>query len=386
MSVEPRDGALHARVTVRNTGGPAVTQPVRVDVDGATAAATEVRLGPGEQRDVELDVPAGDLVEAFLGGDDLLAADDHAVAVVGRRAAIDVGVVGDTLFWQEAAGGDPGRDRHRRHGAPLITTSSSSAACRSRPSQGRRSSPSPLPAACRRRRTARGIAVTGVATTPAVTLVRADDALLAGLDLSDVAVAEAQQVSAGDAEVLVAAEAAPLLLRGTSAGHSFAYVTFDLRDSNLAVQLAFPLLVDRLLGELTGVTTLTESLDVGERLPVPRTGAEVIGPDAEVRTVAAGDAAPIADSSGFWTIRAAGVPDVVVAVNPPSDESAIEPAVGAPAGAGRPADRRAGAPGVVAAGRGCCGHCSPSSPSRRSWRGGASASDAASGGRPSPSG
>ena len=108
LSVEPRDGALHARVTVRNTGGPAVTQPVRVDVDGATAAATEVRLGPGEQRDVELDVPAGDLVEAFLGGDDLLAADDHAVAVVGRRAAIDVGVVGDTLFWQEALEAIPG--------------------------------------------------------------------------------------------------------------------------------------------------------------------------------------------------------------------------------------------------------------------------------------
>ena len=32
-------------------------------------------------------MPGGDLVEAFLEGDDLLAADDHAVAVVGGRRA-----------------------------------------------------------------------------------------------------------------------------------------------------------------------------------------------------------------------------------------------------------------------------------------------------------
>jgi Mg-chelatase subunit ChlD len=338
LSVEPRDGALHARVAVRNHGSSAVTQTLRIDVDGATGAATEVTLEAGEQRDVELDVPNGEHVEAFLEGGDLLAADDHAVAVVGGRRALDVLIVGDPLFWGEALTAMPGVTVDVTDGSvppptdgydlvvynavavPVAPTTPFIAVA----------PPGGVPAGAGEP----GVAVVGVADAPAVTLVRADDALLGGLVLSDVAIATAQRVEAGEAEVLVAAEGAPLLLRGRLGGEPFAYLTFGLRDSNLAVQLAFPLLTDRLVGELTGATSITEPVEVGQRLPVPAGGATVTGPDAEVRTVAAGDPAPVASRRGYWTVEPAGddVPPSVVAVNPPSAESAIAPAdVAAPA-------------------------------------------------------
>ena len=96
----PGDGAQH-----RRPGGR--PRPCASTSTASRRRRPEVTLGAGEQRDVELDVPDGDRVEAFLEGDDLLAADDHAVAVVGRPARRSTcSLVGDALFWGEAAGGD----------------------------------------------------------------------------------------------------------------------------------------------------------------------------------------------------------------------------------------------------------------------------------------
>ncbi len=327
LAVEPRGAGLHARVTVRNHGGPRATQTVRVDVDGVTAAAQDVALAAGEQRDVELDVPSGDLVEAFLGGDDLLSADDHAVAVVGRRPELRVLVAGEGLFWDELLASIPGVTVEHQEspgratgfdlaiydgvavpsapGAPFIAVSP----------------PGGLTATG-----GAGLDVVGFAESPAVTLVRTDDPLLAGLDLSDVAVATAQRVEPGTADVLVAGEDAPLLLRGTHGGERYAYLTFALRDSNLPVQLAFPLLADRLVAELTGTGAVGEPLEVGDTLPVPAGGGVVTGPNAEQHTVDAGTPPPVADQAGFWTIEATDLPTTIVAVNVPDSESTVRPA------------------------------------------------------------
>ncbi len=51
-------------------------------------------VGAGESVDVEVDLPAGDRVEAFLEGEDLLDADDHAYAVAPSRRHLDVLVAG----------------------------------------------------------------------------------------------------------------------------------------------------------------------------------------------------------------------------------------------------------------------------------------------------
>ena len=109
LTVEPATGGLRGFVTVSNTGGPEATQTLRLDVDGATAVTREVTVGSGESVDVEVDLPAGQRVQAFLEGEDLLDADDRAYAVApqpapSRRArGRSRGPAA-----RRAAGGDPG--------------------------------------------------------------------------------------------------------------------------------------------------------------------------------------------------------------------------------------------------------------------------------------
>ena len=161
-----------------------------------------------------------------------------------------------------------------------------------------------------------------------MTLVRTDDPLLHGIDLTEVAIASAQQVEVGGAEVLVAGEGAPLLVRGQFAGERFAYFTFDLRDSNLGVQLAFPLLAERLVGQLSGTESAGLALTVGDRLPVPLLGdatVTVTGADARPIEIEPGDPAPRALRPGFVSISVPDRPEIVVAVNPPPDESELAP-------------------------------------------------------------
>jgi Mg-chelatase subunit ChlD len=338
LIVDSRTTGLHARVSVSNTGGAAVTQSVRVDVDGVTAGTQEVSLGRGESADVEFDLPEGDLVEAFLEGGDLLSADDHAFAVAKQASNVRVLLAGDPLFWEQLLSSIPGVSVETTEdskaadgfdlaiysgvevpddpGAPFIAIAP--------PGGLRLPTGDDDPAAA----TGGEITVDGDVERPAVTLVRTDDPLLHGIDLSEVAIASAQRVEVGGAEVLVAGEGAPLLVRGQFAGERYAYFTFDLRDSNLGVQLAFPLLAERLVGQLSGTESAGLALTVGDRLPVPLLGdatVTVTGADARPIEIEPGDPAPRALRPGFVSISVPDRPEIVVAVNPPRDESELAP-------------------------------------------------------------
>lgn len=337
LMVDSRSTGLHARVTVLNAGGPAVTQTVRVDVDGTAAASQDIALEPGQRSNVEFDIPDGDRVEAFLEGGDALAGDDHAVAVSRQTTELRVLLAGDTLFWQQLLASIPGVvvetsatsepadgfdlaiyngvDVPAEPGAPFVAVA---------PPRGL-----VLPGAADGAPTSSDqVVVDGSVDRPAVALVRTDDALLDGLDLADVAIASAQRIDAGNADVLLAGEGAPLLVRGQYGGQRFAYFSFGLRDSNLAVQVAFPLLAQRLVDELSGVGSQGLSITVGERLPVPlltTDAAVVTAPGARTSTVEPGQPVPRARRAGFYTIAVPGRADVVVAANRPADESVIAP-------------------------------------------------------------
>ncbi|MEI2705925.1 MAG: hypothetical protein V9E89_11860 [Ilumatobacteraceae bacterium] len=58
VDVEPRGSGLHARVTLRNHGDSAVTQQLRFDVDGVTAATQRVTIPAAQPLTVEVDLPA----------------------------------------------------------------------------------------------------------------------------------------------------------------------------------------------------------------------------------------------------------------------------------------------------------------------------------------
>jgi integrase len=88
-------------------------------------------------------------------------------------------------------------------------------------------------------------------------------------------------VTAPTAETLVGAESAPLLLRGTYGQRPFAYLSFVLADSNLPLQLAFPILGEIAVAEIgtQDVLNVLRPLWIGDNRnpPRPETASRVRG-------------------------------------------------------------------------------------------------------------
>lgn len=92
--------------------------------------------------------------------------------------------------------------------------------------------------------------VTGVfSDTVAVRL--ADTPLLEYVDWRNVHIRQAKQVNAAWAQPLVQAEGGPLIFAGERDGYRIALFTFDLRDSDLPLQIAFPILMANITGWLS---------------------------------------------------------------------------------------------------------------------------------------
>lgn len=328
LTVEPTDQGNKAFVVVRNTGDTRVTQDLRIDVDGVTVETVEVTIEPGESYDHEASLPVGDEVSAFLDGDDLLAIDNRAYALAPRREPIRVLRVGPDNFFLDAlfdsredvevvkaSVSEPGEgfdlviyDRvpiPEDPGAPLIAIAP----------------PSGLP----------GVTVTGEVELPVPTFVGGEDSLLVDLDFSTVSFAKAQQINAGDAEVLIADEETPMLLRGTYAGDAFIYFAFELFDTDLVVTPTFPQLAGRMVDQLTGEFDPSTQLLVGERVPVRAGIADAVVAPGEVRTpITLSSPPPVADKPGYWRIENDGETVGILAVNPDTGESALKPAAELP--------------------------------------------------------
>lgn len=71
----------------------------------------------------------------------------------------------------------------------------------------------------------------------------AESPLLQFVEWRDIHIQQAQGVEAAWAETLVAAEGGPLLLAGEQNGRRIAILTFDIRASDLPLQIAFPILM-----------------------------------------------------------------------------------------------------------------------------------------------
>ncbi|MCB8951895.1 MAG: VWA domain-containing protein [Ardenticatenales bacterium] len=79
----------------------------------------------------------------------------------------------------------------------------------------------------------------------------ADNPLLQFVDWTNVHIREARQVSAPGLQTLVEGEGGPLILIGERGARRVALLTFDLRDSDLPLQVAFPILMANLTDWLT---------------------------------------------------------------------------------------------------------------------------------------
>jgi Ca-activated chloride channel homolog len=132
--------------------------------------------------------------------------------------------------------------------------------------------------------------------------VRSEDPRMAFVDFDNVNVLEFTQTTADWAEPLITAEGGALLLAGETDGRQIAILTFDLRDSDLPLQIAFPVLMSSLLDWFTpgSMINVPDGLRVGESLglrALPEADtARVTLPDGTTRDIALGEAAVFAET------------------------------------------------------------------------------------------
>lgn len=292
-----QDGELAALVTMVNTGGPASTQELRVDVDGATVGRRTVELAPGETVEVSVPIPPGSRVEAFLDGPDLLLNDNQRSALVPLATDLRVRVASDdpdgSFFVEEvleALGAElvlAGQD------ADLIVYDG--VAVPAEPDAPFISIASPVPPA--------GITVLGSLDRPIPTFV-AEDVVLRDVDVTRTAIARSQALDVASAKVLIAgAEGEPLLLRGRVGQVRWYHVAFELEASNLPVEVAYPILFSRMVSDLTISDEVPASAVVGTRLPRLLSDSVVTNPRGLSTTVSAGGSMPVLDTQGFWTVE-----------------------------------------------------------------------------------
>jgi Mg-chelatase subunit ChlD len=324
LIVEPRGSGLHAVATVKNTGGPAATQSIRFDVDGKTVVTSQIQVAEGATIDVEQDLPPGDQIAVHLEGEDLLASDNHAYAVAAVRRELKILVMGKpNVFLDQLLAVTAGVKVERSEeakaatgydlaiydqvdvpedpGAPFIAIAPPNGVGAIKP----------------------GAPV----SRPIIVLVRSDDELLRDVDLSNVQIGTAQKIETPPtAETLVGAEGVPLLVRGTLGNRPFVYFAFGLADSTLPLDIAFPILADRLLTNLASAELPPTDLVVGAPLPVdPGAQTAIVDPAGDKTAVSPGHSAPVATRPGFWTITPEGGAEQRVAVNVAPGESRLQP-------------------------------------------------------------
>jgi hypothetical protein len=137
--------------------------------------------------------------------------------------------------------------------------------------------------------------VGGKLTNPGIGTISPDEPILRYVDLSTTHIAEAVKLElpAWARTVIPGPKGAPLLYTGVRAGIPSAVLAFEPRRSDLPLQVAFPILIANLAGELMGGSAApTEAVKPGDpvSLPLPAgaTGLRVERPDASVVELAPG--------------------------------------------------------------------------------------------------
>ncbi|MBI3360477.1 MAG: hypothetical protein HY023_05135, partial [Chloroflexi bacterium] len=121
--------------------------------------------------------------------------------------------------------------------------------------------------------------VTGV-FTDTTDIKLADDPLLQFVDFADVHVLKAHSVEVPDwGRVLISSDGGPLLFAGETGGRRIAVLTFDLHDSDLPLQVAFPILISNLINWLSPAQILSapDGLRPGQPIVIrPPAGATAV--------------------------------------------------------------------------------------------------------------
>lgn len=320
----PSAQGLSVHANLRNYGTRTVVVEARVDGDGLEKKRQRVSIAPDSIATLDAEIPRVANVDVWIESEDALAADNHGVAVSKADRNIKVALAGETSpFMSAVVESLPAVDVVAANAKPdlVIYEGVAPPASISAPALVI-NAPNGVA----------GITVKGTLDRPAITSVQTDDPLVAGIDFSSVSIGTAQQVDPGSAKVVVAAEGAPLYMSTQLSGQPVAYLAFALANSDLPLQVAFPLMVDRAIAALAVSAVNPPTSTVGARLPVEvAAGGKITPPDGRTFQIPAEGAAPVANAAGLWTFAPSApaggeAPKPrVVAVNASPRESAIAP-------------------------------------------------------------
>ena len=283
----PGEGATRLFLEVTNFGVGPESPRVSLLVDGLEVGSVGFELDAGErsQEIVTVDAGPGQAVTATLASnEDANPLDDSSSLVLSVGTDLAVTVTGDgSPFLDALVDSVPGL--RPAAGAPpdVLIVDGGSADLVDRPAW--MIAPVVPP---------EGITVTGRVEEPIVTFQRPGEPLLEGLDLSTLAIAEADIVDAPGWLPIVRAGEVPLVLMGEIDGHRAIYFTFDLVRSNMPVQVTFPIMGARILEWLGGnrvaaTSTAVAGAPIG--LTPPAGGTAVVTPPTGTAVTVGADVA-----------------------------------------------------------------------------------------------
>jgi Ca-activated chloride channel family protein len=184
--------------------------------------------------------------------------------------------------------------------------------------------------------------VTGTIANPALGVTDPDDPILRYVDLSTVHVGEAQRLElpAWAKAIIPGPGGSPLLYAGTLDGRAAAVMAFEPRRSDLPLQVAFPVLLANLTGQLMGGSATPDDAvapgaPVTLAIPAGATGVRVQRPDGTVDELVAptADAASVTfartDLLGVYTVTGIVDPDATAAPSAAASPSAAPATAGA---------------------------------------------------------
>lgn len=348
-----------AFISVANLGLELVERQVQLYADGQLRDSRTLRLDAQRRTDVSIDDiddpdhPASVIEVRLVGADgesttaaDGLAVDDRAWAVVPPKQERQILLAGEPdPYLETALSFLPDTELYFRDGDDWSTLT------------GideyeliifNRFLPATLPAkpvlAIAPPQTSGLGTVSGKLTNPGIGTLDPSDPILRYVDLSTVHVAEAQQLElpAWARAVIPGPKGAPLLYAGAVDGRQAAVLAFEPGHSDLPLQVAFPVLLANLAGELMGGSdTPLDAIAPGApvTLPVPEgaLGVRVERPDGGVDELVASTrgAASVTfartDLLGIYSVT--GIPEPAASAAPSGAAPAASTAPAASAGA-----------------------------------------------------
>jgi hypothetical protein len=170
--------------------------------------------------------------------------------------------------------------------------------------------------------------VSGKLTNPGIGSLDPDEPMLNFVDLSTTHISEAVRLTTPTwaRTIVPGPRGAPLLYSGARDGLNTAVLAFEPRRSDLPLQVAFPILLANLTGELLGTSTApTEAVQPGTpvelHIPVGATGLTVTAPDGVITQLVPGSTTGDGSSVTFAATDLPGIYTVTPVVGPePSQE------------------------------------------------------------------